>query len=51
MASLIIHNANVLTQNIHQPIAEAFAVDGGKIIAVGSNDEILALQQSNTKIY
>lgn len=50
MANLIIHNANILTQNLHQPNAEAFAVGNGKIIAVGSNEEILSLQQSNTKL-
>lgn len=50
MPSLIIHNANVLTQNIQQQNAEAFAVADGKIIAVGSNEEILALQQPNTKL-
>jgi predicted amidohydrolase YtcJ len=50
MADLIIHNANVLTQNNNSPIAEAFAVANKKIIAIGSNEEILALQQFNTKI-
>lgn len=50
MSHLIIHNANVLTQNLQQPNAAAFAVADGKIIAVGSNEEILALQRSNTKL-
>lgn len=50
MANLIVHNANVLTQNHQQPNAEAFAVDQGKIIAVGSNKDVLALKQSNTKL-
>ncbi len=50
MPQLILYNADVLTQNIHQPNAEAFAFDDKKIIAVGSNKEILALQQSNTKM-
>jgi len=50
MPQLIIYNANVLTQNLSQPNAEAFAVEKGKIIAVGSNEEILALQQANTKL-
>ncbi len=50
MPQLILYNADVLTQTIHQPNAEAFAVENGKIIAVGSNDEILGLQQSNTKL-
>jgi predicted amidohydrolase YtcJ len=50
MANLIVHTANVLTQNLHQPDAKAFAIENGKIIAIGGNEEILALQQSNTKI-
>lgn len=50
MADLIIYNANVLTQNPLQPNAEGFAAEDGKILAVGSNEEILALQQSNTKL-
>src|SRR5258706_2895415 len=50
MASLIVHNANVLTQNIDQPTAEAFAVADEKIIAIGNNEEMLALQQSATKL-
>lgn len=49
MADLIIYNANVLTQNLQQPIAEAFAVVATKIIAIGTNEEILSLQQSHTK--
>ena len=32
MASLIVYNADVLTQNIHQPAAEAFAVDEEKLL-------------------
>lgn len=50
MPELIIHNANILTQNLQQPIAEAFAIADEKIIAVGSNEEILALQHPNTKL-
>ncbi|HRH48270.1 MAG TPA: amidohydrolase [Panacibacter sp.] len=50
MPELILYNADVLTQNIQHPNSQAFAVNEGKIIAVGSNDEILALQQANTKL-
>jgi len=50
MADLIIHNANVLTQNLQKPNAEAFAVAGGKIIAAGNKEEIWALEQFNTKL-
>ena len=50
MPQLIIHNANALTLNLQQPNAEAFAVENGKIAAVGSNEEILLLKQPNTKL-
>ena len=50
MAELIVHNAHIITQDGHQPYAEAFAVDKGKIIAVGSNEAILPIQQSHTKL-
>lgn len=49
-AQLIIHNANVLTQNAAQPLAQAFAVADGSIIAVGSDDDILQLSNSNTQL-
>lgn len=39
-ADLIIINANVRTMDGKKPVAEALAVTGGKIIAVGSNKEI-----------
>ncbi|HEX5152703.1 MAG TPA: amidohydrolase [Parafilimonas sp.] len=50
MAELIVHNAHVITQDIHQPVVQAFTVNEGKIIAVGNNETILALQQSHTKL-
>jgi predicted amidohydrolase YtcJ len=50
MAELIVYNAHVITQDIHQPYAEAFAVKEGKIIGVGSNETILSLKQANTKL-
>jgi len=50
MAELIVHNAHVITQDAQQPYAEAFAVNEGKIIAVGSNQAIHLLQQSHTKL-
>jgi len=49
-AQLIIYNANVLTQNSSQPLIQAFAVDDGKFIAAGSNEDILRLQQANTQL-
>lgn len=42
-ADLIIRNARVLTMDAASPRAEAVAVAGNRILAVGSNDEIAAL--------
>jgi len=50
VADLIIHNADVLTQNIDQPKAQAFAVNKGYIIAIGNNEDILRLQGANTQM-
>lgn len=36
----ILHHANVITQNTQTPRATALAIEHGKIIAVGSDDEI-----------
>lgn len=49
-AQLIIYNANVLTQNTRQPLAQAFAVDNGKFVATGSNEGVLQLKQANTQL-
>lgn len=47
---LIIHHATVYTVNGNFSIAEAFAVNNGKIVAVGSNNEILGKYQSKQMI-
>ncbi len=49
-AQLIIYNGDVLTQNSKQPFAEAIAVDSDKFIAIGSNEEILRLKETNTTV-
>ena len=49
-ADLIIVNANVRTMASAQPRAEAIAVSGGEIIAVGSTKTIRSLTDENTKI-
>ncbi|MEP6923055.1 MAG: amidohydrolase [Pyrinomonadaceae bacterium] len=49
-ADLIIVNARVRTMNSSQPTAEAVAVWGNKIAAVGSNADIRLLAGANTKI-
>ena len=38
---LILYNGDIITVNPLQPKAEAIAISGDKIIAVGSNEEIL----------
>jgi predicted amidohydrolase YtcJ len=49
-ADLIVLNANVLTQNVKAPVAEAFAVKEGKFISVGSNPDIKQLAGPQTKV-
>src|SRR5437016_2651835 len=49
-ADLIIVNANIHTMDRSQPIANAVAVHGNRIIAVGSNDEIKKLAGANTEV-
>ena len=48
-ADLIVVNAKVRTMDAARPTAEAFAVLGNKIVAVGSNAEIRSLIGANTK--
>lgn len=48
-ASLIIENAKVLTMDPDQPRAEAVAVDGTRILAVGTAAEIAALAGPDTR--
>jgi len=49
-ADLIIINANVRTMDNSKPNAEAVAVMGNKIVAVGTTKEIRALAGANTKV-
>lgn len=49
-ADLVILNADVRTMNDKQPRAEAIAIIGNKIIAVGKSDEIRKLVNDATKI-
>ena len=39
-ADLAIHNANIITLNPHQPWAEALAIQDGRIVALGSWDQV-----------
>lgn len=49
MADIIIVNANVFTANDAHPHAEAIAIKGDRILAVGTNQEITSLAGPETK--
>lgn len=49
-ADLIVHHAKVVTLDAKSTIAEAIAVQGGKIVAVGEDEEILKLQGPKTRV-
>lgn len=46
---IILHNANIHTSNPRLPKAQAIAISNGKIIAVGSDSDILHLAGSATR--
>ena len=46
---LILYNANAWTVNAKQPRAQAIAISGGRFLAIGSNDEVLALAAGTAK--
>ncbi|MFC6708821.1 amidohydrolase [Paracoccus cavernae] len=45
----ILHNGKVVTQDPLKPQVEALAIDGGLIVASGTNSEILALASDGTE--
>ena len=49
-ADMIVHNAKIFTGNSAQPAASALAVKNGRIYSVGTDAEILALKNANTRI-
>ena len=49
-SDMIITNAKIWTGNESQPVAEAMAVSGDTIIAVGSNRDIMKLKSENTVV-
>ena len=49
-AEMIVTGAKVLTMDAAQPRAEAVALAGGKIVAVGSVAEVLALRGPATRV-
>jgi hypothetical protein len=46
----IFFNGNILTQDKSRPAASAFAVSQGKIVAVGSDEEILSLRTPPSQV-
>lgn len=49
-ADLIVHNARIHTGNAAQPAASALAVKNGRIYAVGTDAEVLALKNASTRV-
>ncbi len=49
-ADIIFYNGTILTMDDDQPTAEALAIQGDKILAVGDYDSIFALQKDDTRI-
>jgi hypothetical protein len=47
---LIVLNANVITVDSSRPYAEAFAIEDGRFISVGSNADVLKFKTAATKI-
>jgi len=47
---LILINGKVITVDAHDSVAEAVAIQGGKIVAVGTNEEIRKLASKNARI-
>ena len=48
-ASLVITGGRVLTMDSYDPVTEAVAVRGDRILAVGSNEDMLSLANSGTR--
>src|SRR5213594_1079914 len=46
---LILHNGNFWTVNPRQPRAQAIAISNSRFLAIGSNEEVLALAAGNAK--
>jgi hypothetical protein len=49
-ADLIVYNARIFTGNLAQPQASALAVKNGRIVAVGSDAEMLGLKAANSRL-
>ncbi len=49
-ADVIYYNATVITMNDAQPSAQAIAVRNGRILAVGSDDDVMKHQAKDTRV-
>lgn len=49
-ATLIFHNGNVLTMETDLPVAQALAIGGDRVLAVGDDQTVLALADEATQI-
>ncbi len=49
-ADLIVHNAKIATQDTRAPEAQALAVRGERLVAVGSDADVLALRGERTRV-
>ncbi len=48
--NLILHNANIITMDMHKPVVQAVACFHGRIVAIGNDHEILALAGPGSNI-
>jgi len=46
---LILHNANIVTVNSREPRAQAVAISRGRILAVGSDQDVLHLGAAGSR--
>ena len=50
MTKKLYFNGNVITVNNKEEVVQAVAIEDGKIIKVGTNEEILSLKDNNTEV-
>ena len=50
MADLVFHNGRVHTMDAERPYATALAIEGDAIVAVGSDEEVLARRTPGTRV-
>ena len=49
-AEIVIRNANIITMDPRQPRAQALAIQQGKFVAVGSDDDMTTLAGPGTRV-